>query len=138
MTAQHAPGTRWLRCDLHVHTPCDGEKRFGENLRTAIRGAQEGETATPRRERRTLQPGRPLNDAVPRVHEDPTVGEGSDADEERANRARLSRLANRGGEGVRRSLAASERHSGRRPECGLYGKDLLLQIWAETSPQEGE
>ena len=30
------PGARWLRCDLHVHTPFDGEKKFGEDLRGAI------------------------------------------------------------------------------------------------------
>lgn len=30
------PGARWLRCDLHVHTPFDGEKNFGEDVRGAI------------------------------------------------------------------------------------------------------
>ena len=30
------PGARWLRCDLHVHTPFDGEKKFGEDIRRAI------------------------------------------------------------------------------------------------------
>ena len=30
------PGARWLRCDLHVHTPFDGEKQFGEDIRGAI------------------------------------------------------------------------------------------------------
>ena len=30
------PGARWLRCDLHVHTPFDREKRFGEDIRGAI------------------------------------------------------------------------------------------------------
>ena len=30
------PGARWLRCDLHVHTPFDGEKKFGEDIRGAI------------------------------------------------------------------------------------------------------
>lgn len=29
-------GARWLRCDLHVHTPFDPEKRFGENIGHAI------------------------------------------------------------------------------------------------------
>ncbi len=29
-------GARWLRCDLHVHTPFDGEKKFGEDIRGAI------------------------------------------------------------------------------------------------------
>ena len=36
MTDQRVPGARWLRCDLHVHTPFDKEKRFGENLHGAI------------------------------------------------------------------------------------------------------
>jgi hypothetical protein len=35
LTSREA-GARWLRCDLHVHTPFDGEKRFGENIRAAI------------------------------------------------------------------------------------------------------
>ncbi len=30
------PGARWLRCDLHVHTSFDGEKKFGEDIRGAI------------------------------------------------------------------------------------------------------
>jgi DNA repair ATPase RecN len=30
------PGARWLRCDLHVHTPFDSEKKFGEDIRAAI------------------------------------------------------------------------------------------------------
>jgi ABC-type enterochelin transport system ATPase subunit len=30
------PGTQWLRCDLHVHTPFDTAKTFGEDIRTAI------------------------------------------------------------------------------------------------------
>ena len=29
-------GAHWLRCDLHVHTPFDREKRFGENTKLAI------------------------------------------------------------------------------------------------------
>lgn len=29
-------GARWLRCDLHVHTPFDGEKKFGADIRGAI------------------------------------------------------------------------------------------------------
>ena len=36
MRGQHVPGARWLRCDLHVHTPFDAEKSFGENLHAAI------------------------------------------------------------------------------------------------------
>lgn len=35
-TFRSEPGARWLRCDLHVHTPFDGEKKFGENVRHAI------------------------------------------------------------------------------------------------------
>jgi len=30
------PGARWLRCDLHVHTPFDPERTFGENVKHAI------------------------------------------------------------------------------------------------------
>jgi DNA repair ATPase RecN len=30
------PGARWLRCDLHVHTPFDSEKKFGEDIRAAV------------------------------------------------------------------------------------------------------
>ena len=30
------PGAKWLRCDLHVHTPFDEEKKFGEDVRGAI------------------------------------------------------------------------------------------------------
>ncbi len=29
-------GAQWLRCDLHVHTPFDQEKKFGENTKLAI------------------------------------------------------------------------------------------------------
>ncbi len=29
-------GARWLRCDLHVHTPFDSVKKFGEDIRRAI------------------------------------------------------------------------------------------------------
>ena len=36
MRGQRVPGARWLRCDLHVHTPFDEEKSFGENLRAAL------------------------------------------------------------------------------------------------------
>ena len=37
LTTTHVePGARWLRCDLHVHTPFDGEKKFGEDIRGAI------------------------------------------------------------------------------------------------------
>jgi len=30
------PGARWLRCELHVHTPFDKEKKFGANVKHAI------------------------------------------------------------------------------------------------------
>ncbi len=36
MTGPISPGARWLRCDLHVHTPFDEEKKFGEDVRAAI------------------------------------------------------------------------------------------------------
>lgn len=40
MTVKHRnsvePGARWLRCDLHVHTPFDHEKKFGEDIKGAI------------------------------------------------------------------------------------------------------
>ncbi|MFL6203527.1 MAG: ATP-binding protein [Thermoanaerobaculia bacterium] len=42
------------------------------------------------------------------------------------------------GEGVRRILEESERHSGRRPEYRILdGQELLLTIWAAPSPHEG-
>lgn len=31
-----APGARWLRCDLHSHTPFDPAKKFGEDVKGAI------------------------------------------------------------------------------------------------------
>ncbi len=40
------------------------------------------------------------------------------------------------GEGVRRILEESERHSGRRPEYRLLGQELLLTIWAQSSPHD--
>ncbi len=36
MTQGQDPGARWLRCDLHVHTPFDRRKQFGENVKHAI------------------------------------------------------------------------------------------------------
>ena len=43
-TSRHAePGARWLRCDLHVHTPFDPEKRFGEDIRAAIEAMQKSD-----------------------------------------------------------------------------------------------
>jgi predicted HTH transcriptional regulator len=40
------------------------------------------------------------------------------------------------GEGVRRILTESERHSGRRPEYHLLDQELRLTIWAQPSPHE--
>ena len=46
MTTQQAytyeSGARWLRCDLHVHTPFDREKNFGENIEHAISDSAKG------------------------------------------------------------------------------------------------
>jgi len=42
------------------------------------------------------------------------------------------------GEGVRRILEASERHSGRKPTYELFGKELRLTIWAAPSPHPSE
>lgn len=36
MTQRQDPGARWLRCDLHVHTPFDREKKFGDDIKSAI------------------------------------------------------------------------------------------------------
>jgi len=44
-------------------------------------------------------------------------------------------LASRG-EGVRRILEEGERHAGRRPEYRLLGHELLLTLWAKTSPHD--
>ncbi len=41
------------------------------------------------------------------------------------------------GEGVRRILESSERHSGRRPEYQLFGDELRLTIFAKPSPHAG-
>ncbi len=38
------PGARWLRCDLHVHTPFDREKKFGEDIRAAIEALKKEKT----------------------------------------------------------------------------------------------
>ncbi len=40
------------------------------------------------------------------------------------------------GEGVRRILEDSERLSGHRPEYRLLGQELLLTIWAQSSPHD--
>ena len=44
MRGQRVPGARWLRCDLHVHTPFDEEKSFGENLRAALEALKKEKT----------------------------------------------------------------------------------------------
>lgn len=36
MTNLQKSGARWLRCDLHSHTPFDVEKKFGEDIKAAI------------------------------------------------------------------------------------------------------
>ncbi len=36
MNVDQIPEAQWLRCDLHVHTPFDKEKKFGEDIREAI------------------------------------------------------------------------------------------------------
>ncbi len=41
------------------------------------------------------------------------------------------------GEGVRRILEESERHSGKRPAYRLLGEELLLTVWAKPSPHVG-
>ena len=38
------PGAKWLRCDLHVHTPFDHEKRFGEDIQAAIEALKKADT----------------------------------------------------------------------------------------------
>jgi ABC-type enterochelin transport system ATPase subunit len=35
-------GARWLRCDLHVHTPFDSDRTFGENVKHAIEAFKKG------------------------------------------------------------------------------------------------
>lgn len=40
------------------------------------------------------------------------------------------------GEGVRRILEASERHSGRQPVYELFGQELRLTMWAKPSPHD--
>lgn len=34
------PGARWMRCDLHVHSPFDKTKKFGEDIRQAIEAGE--------------------------------------------------------------------------------------------------
>jgi len=44
LTTTHVePGARWLRCDLHVHTPFDDAKQFGEDIRGAINARQKSD-----------------------------------------------------------------------------------------------
>ncbi len=40
------------------------------------------------------------------------------------------------GEGVRRILEESERHSGRRPTYELFDQELRLKVWAKPSPHD--
>jgi len=42
MTYPEHPGARWLRCDLHVHTPFDTTKKFGEDVQGAINALKKG------------------------------------------------------------------------------------------------
>lgn len=37
-------GARWMRCDLHVHTPFDGQKKFGEDICGAIEAFNKADT----------------------------------------------------------------------------------------------
>lgn len=38
------PGAKWLRCDLHVHTPFDHEKKFGADIRAAMESLKKADT----------------------------------------------------------------------------------------------
>jgi len=44
MARSGLPGTQWLRCDLHIHTPFDTTKKFGENIHAAINASQKGDS----------------------------------------------------------------------------------------------
>lgn len=43
MPATPPPGAHWIRCDLHVHTPFDGEKQFGEHVEPAVAAKRKGD-----------------------------------------------------------------------------------------------
>ncbi len=43
MSEYFDPGARWLACDLHVHTPWDAERTFGENVQHAMEALKKGE-----------------------------------------------------------------------------------------------
>ena len=46
MNAQYNDsGAHWLKCDLHVHTPFDRTKRFGENVRHAVQKADNNDVS---------------------------------------------------------------------------------------------
>lgn len=45
-TGLREAGARWLRCDLHVHTPFDGEKKFREDVRGAIDALKKADTTS--------------------------------------------------------------------------------------------
>jgi len=38
-------GARWLRADLHIHSPFDPTRKFGENIREAIEAFDAGKTS---------------------------------------------------------------------------------------------
>lgn len=42
MADENPRGARWLRCDLHVHTPFDSDRTFGENTKHAIEAFTKG------------------------------------------------------------------------------------------------
>jgi len=44
MTHLEQGGARWLRCDLHIHTPFEITKKFGEDIEAAIRANREGDS----------------------------------------------------------------------------------------------
>lgn len=39
------PGARWLRCDVHVHTPLDPSRTFGEDVAAALHKRDKGDDA---------------------------------------------------------------------------------------------
>ena len=42
-SADAPPVTRWLRCDVHVHTPLDPSRGFGEDVATALSKVEAGD-----------------------------------------------------------------------------------------------
>ncbi len=45
LAAEVPPGARWLRCDVHVHTPLDPTRSFGEEVPAALQKAKTGDEA---------------------------------------------------------------------------------------------